>query len=97
MFKFEKTKDPNNEFDTFSTTMVVDNDISWPDLLEQFYSFLLSCGYSISKKKFIEEFGDMVEAEVQPMRSSSKKSDQNTLLRETEYVGDRKCPTVYTS
>lgn len=63
MFKFEKTKDPNNEFDTFSTTMVVDNDISWPDLLEQFYSFLLSCGYSISKKKFIEEFGDMVEAE----------------------------------
>lgn len=54
MFKFIKTKDPDNNFDHVGIEFTIESDnMSKDDLKELFVDFLKACGYSI---KDYEEF-----------------------------------------
>lgn len=39
----------------------LDDKDTWADLLEEFHRFLTVCEFSISKKVFIQEFGDILD------------------------------------
>lgn len=46
MYKFIKTKDPNNEYDTHDVIVTVDNnELTLPQLLEVFKGFLQACTF----------------------------------------------------
>jgi len=48
MIIFKKTLNPDNEFDRTNVTFEIpDNDISLPDLREEFDDFLEAIGYSL--------------------------------------------------
>jgi len=54
MFKFIKTKDPDNKFDHADIEFTIESDnMSKDDLKQLFVDFLKACGYSI---KDYEEF-----------------------------------------
>jgi hypothetical protein len=46
MIKFTKLKDESNDFDESNVTFEIpNNDLSIPDILEEFEKFLKACGY----------------------------------------------------
>jgi hypothetical protein len=47
MYKFQKTRDPENEFDTTNVT-IESNAVTMPQLIEDFKDFLAACGFPIS-------------------------------------------------
>lgn len=46
MITFKKTKDSSNKFDT-STITLESEAVSLPEILEDFKSFLMACGYAV--------------------------------------------------
>ena len=56
MFKFIKTSDPENEHDASEIEYrVLSNDVTWPDLVEEFMRFLLGCGYTFDTDGYADE------------------------------------------
>jgi len=75
MFKFIKTSDPENAHDASEIEYrVLSNDVTWPDLVEEFMRFLLGCGYTFD----VDGYDDEVEraaTRVQSGASGSRDTD----------------------
>ena len=53
-----------------SVSMTMDNNITWMELTEQFYGFMVACGYTVDREDFAEyviesTFGPVDEDEIQ--------------------------------
>ena len=54
MYKFIKTKDPDNEFDRSHINHIILYDATLPELLEDFLRFLKACGFHFDINDKIE-------------------------------------------
>ena len=66
MIKFIKITDLENRHDRVVVEHTVeDNDVSWPDLLEDFFHFLRGCGYQVGHDAFMEEAADLAATPIE--------------------------------
>lgn len=75
MFKFIKTSDSENEHDASEIEYrVLSNDVTWPDLVEEFMRFLLGCGYTFDVDRYTDE-AERVAAKLQGGAGESRDAD----------------------
>lgn len=59
-FKFIKTRNPENNYDTTEISFELPHEIEWPEVLGAFESFLRACGYSLPDNAYLD-FVDIKE------------------------------------
>lgn len=82
MFKFIRTSDPEHAPDAAEIEYrVLSNDVTWPDLVEEFMQFLRGCGYSFDIDSYDEEV-ERAAARLQAAADDSREAGTSPLCNE---------------